>query len=68
MNVRVNGEEHSFEVGTISVTDLLSHIGVEQLTGIAVALNAEVVPNSEWSTTAVGDGDAIEIVRATQGG
>ena len=36
--------------------------------GVAVALDAEVVPRSEWATTAVSDGARIELVQAVQGG
>ncbi|MEN2738505.1 sulfur carrier protein ThiS [Microbacterium sp. X-17] len=36
--------------------------------GIAVAVNAAVVPRGGWSATVLADGDAVEIVSATQGG
>lgn len=36
--------------------------------GVAVARNGEVVPRSEWATTAVSDGDRIEILEASPGG
>ncbi|MBT1002927.1 sulfur carrier protein ThiS [Paenarthrobacter sp. DKR-5] len=36
--------------------------------GVAVALNAEVVPRSRWASTPVAAGDDIEIVTAVQGG
>ncbi|WP_022886890.1 sulfur carrier protein ThiS [Glaciibacter superstes] len=36
--------------------------------GVAVALNAAVVPRSQWSTTALNPGDDIEIITAVQGG
>ena len=36
--------------------------------GVAVAINTEVVPRSAWATTAIGTGDAVEIVTAAAGG
>lgn len=36
--------------------------------GIAVALNSEVVPRSEWETTLLHPGDRVEIVTAAAGG
>jgi len=36
--------------------------------GIAVALNSDVVPRSEWDTTTLEAGDRIEIVTAAAGG
>ncbi len=35
--------------------------------GIAVAVNGEVVPRSEWHRP-LRDGDAVEVLTATQGG
>jgi sulfur carrier protein len=36
--------------------------------GVAVAVNGEVVRRDEWPRHPLGDGDAIEIVTAVQGG
>jgi sulfur carrier protein len=36
--------------------------------GVAVALNGAVVRRADWATTALNDGDTVEIVRAMQGG
>lgn len=36
--------------------------------GIAIALNGEVVPRSEWTVTEVTEGDRIEVLVAAQGG
>jgi sulfur carrier protein len=37
-------------------------------TGIAVAVNSEVVPRSRWVDTLLQDGDAVEVITAMQGG
>lgn len=36
--------------------------------GVAVALNAEIVPRSKWANITLQAGDDIEIVTAVQGG
>jgi sulfur carrier protein len=36
--------------------------------GLAVALDGEVVPRSEWEERTLGDGARVEVVRAVQGG
>jgi sulfur carrier protein len=39
-----------------------------QRTGIAVAVNGSVIPQSEWSSRYISDGDSVLIVSAAQGG
>jgi sulfur carrier protein len=36
--------------------------------GVAVAVDAEVVPRGEWATTELDDGARVEVLRAIQGG
>ncbi|HWK30338.1 MAG TPA: sulfur carrier protein ThiS [Solirubrobacter sp.] len=36
--------------------------------GVAVAVDAEVVPRGQWPTTRLHDGARVEILRAIQGG
>ena len=36
--------------------------------GVAVAVDAEVVPRGEWDTTTLDDGARVEVLRAIQGG
>jgi len=65
MRVIVNGTNRDVDV--ISVEAL-----VEQLTtarrGVAVAINGEVVPRSEWPAARLRDGDRVEVLTAAQGG
>lgn len=37
-------------------------------TGVAVAVNDEVVRRSAWDATALGEGDRVEVLTAVQGG
>lgn len=53
-----------------ALTALLRAEGIDpdEASGVAVALNDEVVRRSEWPTTTLEAGDRVEIVTATQGG
>ena len=63
--ITVNGEPRAV-AGTVD--DVLDALGIEVRRGMAVAVDAEVVPRSAWSTTEVADGARVEIVTAVQGG
>jgi sulfur carrier protein len=63
----VNGEARERDGATIA--ELLADLGVEpRARGVAVALDGEVVPRSDWAATAIDDGQALEVLRAVQGG
>ncbi|MBQ0904882.1 sulfur carrier protein ThiS [Micromonospora sp. U21] len=66
MELTVNGTGRSVPGGA-SVADLVSDIAPQQR-GVAVAVNGEVVPRTSWSTTALRDGDRVEVLTAAQGG
>ncbi|MCU1633882.1 MAG: thiamine biosynthesis protein ThiS [Micrococcaceae bacterium] len=40
----------------------------ERRLGVAVAVNAEVVPRHRWAGVTINDGDDIEVLTAVQGG
>jgi sulfur carrier protein len=62
----VNGATAELAPGT-TVADLVAS-WCPSPKGVAVAVNAEVVPRSAWATTPLGTGDAVEIVTAAAGG
>jgi sulfur carrier protein len=64
--IRVNGEPSEVPPGT-TVAELLSHRGAPDR-GVAVAVDGEVVPRTQWDSTALQDETAVEIVMAVQGG
>ena len=67
IELTVNGEPA--EVETAAIPELLRALGYDpEQQGIAVAVNAEVVPRSQWADSKLADGDRIEIVGAKQGG
>ena len=65
MRLTVNGEETVFETGTIAA--LVSLLGLD-VRKVAVERNLEIVPRSLYATTALTDGDRIEIVQFVGGG
>jgi sulfur carrier protein len=68
MTVVVNGAAHELPAGT-TVRGLLEALevpGGER--GVAIAVDAEVVPRGEWDTTELDDGARVEVLRAIQGG
>ncbi|MGK7222710.1 sulfur carrier protein ThiS [Kocuria flava] len=76
--IRLNGRPHETE-GEPTVADLVAEAVGRPLgpdgapldggrLGVAVALDAAVVPRSRWATTTVGEGRSVEIVTAVQGG
>jgi sulfur carrier protein len=65
MRIVMNGE--AMEIGeNTSVAGLLANLGLP-VKGIAVAVDWEVLPRSEWETTLT-DGAKVEVVTAVQGG
>jgi sulfur carrier protein len=68
VTVVVNGERCELPDGT-TVSRLLDSLDVPGgVRGVAVAVDAEVVPRGEWDTTELGDGARVEVLRAIQGG
>jgi sulfur carrier protein len=67
MQVRLNGRFQELPDGG-RLTDALEQLGVDDPRGVAVALDGEVVPRSGWATTRLHEGQAVEILRAVQGG
>jgi len=66
VRVKLNGEARELPDGATmaeavaELTDLAS--------GVAAAVNGDVVPRGSWPATPLSDGDQVEIVTAVQGG
>jgi sulfur carrier protein len=68
MTIQLNGEERAIAPGT-TVRALLEALEVPGgARGVAVAVDAEVVPRGAWETTTLDDGARVEVLRAIQGG
>ncbi len=68
MNVELNGEHTTLPDGaTVAAAIDASGAPAEQR-GVAVAVDGEVVPRSEWDATRLREGQRIEVLAAIQGG
>jgi sulfur carrier protein len=67
VEISVNGQREQLGAETLDalLTKKTADCGER---GIAVAVNGAVVPRAAWPTTRLRPGDAVEIVRARQGG
>lgn len=66
MTLVVNGEPSAVKP-PVTVAELLLAIGAPER-GVAVAVDGEVVPRSEWETCTLAAGQAVEVLTAVQGG
>ena len=66
MIVIMNGFEHEVAPNT-NLADLVAIVSTAN-SGIAVAVNDEVVPRHSWSATPLSSGARIEVLTAVQGG
>ena len=66
MKVLVNGTAEEL-ADDATVAELVAR-HVESPKGVAVAVNAEVVPKSTWPQHRLADGDRVEVLKAAQGG
>ncbi len=65
-HIIVNGEKRAF-TGTENLDSLLNDLGIDPRK-VAVELNLEIVPRSQYPTTPVNDGDKLEVVHFIGGG
>jgi sulfur carrier protein len=66
MKVVVNGEPTELESGA-TVEAVLASLELPDR-GVAVAVDAEVVPRGEWPAHELSEGARVEVLRAIQGG
>ena len=66
VQIVLNGQDRTLEPGT-TLADLVASL---ELGGrrMAVEINEEVIPRSEYPTYILGEGDRVEIVHAVGGG
>jgi thiamine biosynthesis protein ThiS len=66
IQILVNGDKREVPAG-LGVTGLLSHLGLPA-ERVAIERNLEILPRSQWISTAVQAGDRFEIVQLVGGG
>ena len=70
MILTVNGEQRETVSGNLAELwrNETEHLELDSPKGYAIALNGALIRKDKWQSTALADGDRIEIVRAVQGG
>jgi sulfur carrier protein len=66
VEVKLNGESRELPGGT-TVAQAVAEL-TDLGTGVAAAVNGDVVPRSSWDATLLRPGDQVEVVTAVQGG
>ena len=66
MTLHINGERRDFPDG-LTVAALVAQLGMKP-DRVAVELNLEIVPRTQWETTNLKDGDKLEVVHFVGGG
>lgn len=66
MRITVNGEPRDVGDGT-RVIDVITALGVPR-SGVAVAVDGEVVRRADWELWTLVDGATVEVLTAVQGG
>jgi len=66
VQVKLNGEPRELPDGS-TIAQAIAAL-TAAATGVAAAVNGEVVPRGSWAATLLRDGDQVEVVTAVQGG
>ncbi len=66
MEILLNGEKRELAAGE-SLTGLLDELGLAGRR-LAVEVNEEIVPRSQYGSLSLADGDQVEVVHAIGGG
>lgn len=66
VQVKLNGEPDELPDGA-TLAQAVAEL-TRAATGVAAAVNGDVVPRGSWDATPLRDGDQVEVVTAVQGG
>jgi len=66
VRVKLNGEPRELPDGSTVVQAVAALTAAPS--GVAAAVNGDVVPRGTWAATPIRDGDQVEVVTAVQGG
>ena len=66
MLLHINGEQREFPDG-LTVSALVAQLGMKP-DRVAIELNMEIVPRSQWEATILKAGDKLEVVHFVGGG
>lgn len=68
MQVRLNDQEIQIKPNQVDLVSLMKAYRLYHDSGIAVAINNEILPKQFWTEYQIKDNDNILIITATQGG
>ncbi len=68
MELKINNQIKQFQANGLSIQALLDIEIPQKQNGIAVAVNNNVIPKSNWDNHQLSETDDILIISATQGG
>ena len=66
IEIALNGARHSLDAGK-NVEELIADLSLSGK-AVAVAINREIVPRSQWSQRQLQTADRVDVVRAIGGG
>ena len=67
MKIKVNSNNFELEKSNQLIM-LIRQFSLEEKSGIAIAVNAEVVQKKEWNNFLLNENDEVVIIEAAQGG
>lgn len=68
MQVTVNQQVHFLEKNQYNLIQLLSRLSLNNQQGIAIAINQDVIPKTQWTETILNDGDDVSVFTMIAGG
>jgi len=68
MIIQLNGESKEFNDGITVKTLIQQQTQTDSATGIAIAINGQIIRRTQWETTVFSWGDDVEILQAVAGG
>ncbi|HEV3042174.1 MAG TPA: sulfur carrier protein ThiS [Candidatus Angelobacter sp.] len=66
MKLQINGDQRDFPEN-LTIATLVEHLGMKA-DRVAVELNLQIVPRTQWTSASLKDGDKLEIVHFVGGG
>lgn len=67
MRITINNQIYQFDENT-TLENAIHSLQMEETKGIALALNEDIIPRSQWNDTILSDEDKIIIIGAVAGG
>ena len=68
MNIKVNGEDKSFDKESVTITELLTLCEVAQPDMVSVQINGEFVKREDFGSKNVEDGNEVDFLYFMGGG